>query len=133
MARQRNSSSLAAEHEPFGQYLHRVRKDRHLTLVDLGEEVGRSASFLSRLERGERGLLSLPLLRDLARALAIDYAELVARTGQAVPTALPELRRYLADKYGLDAATADQLAIQFRTVLDEQGITEQLTRPNRRT
>jgi transcriptional regulator with XRE-family HTH domain len=54
------------------------RTHRQLTLEDLGERAGMTASHLSMLENGERGYTQDTLER-IARALATDPASLLGR------------------------------------------------------
>ena len=79
----------------IGVTLRDLRRSRRLTLEDLAETVGISASFLSRLERGE-GDPSLKTLTALARFFNVPLAMLFAEYGGEAkgPTApLPRSRR----------------------------------------
>ncbi|MGV9598289.1 helix-turn-helix domain-containing protein [Streptosporangium sandarakinum] len=62
----------------FGQRLRHLRKQRGLTLADLGERVGRAPSQLSLLENGKREP-KLSLLKSLAAALNVPVEELLRR------------------------------------------------------
>ncbi|GII85051.1 hypothetical protein Ssi03_30410 [Sphaerisporangium siamense] len=62
----------------FGQRLRHLRKQRGLTLSELGERVGRAPSQLSLLENGKREP-KLSLLKALAVALAVPVEELLRR------------------------------------------------------
>ncbi len=62
----------------FGQRLRHLRKAAGLTLVDLGERVGRAPSQLSLLENGHREP-KLSLLRTLADALGTTVDELLSK------------------------------------------------------
>jgi transcriptional regulator with XRE-family HTH domain len=62
----------------FGQRLRHLRKQRGLTLSDLGDRVGRAPSQLSLLENGKREP-KLSLLKSLAGALAVPVEELLRR------------------------------------------------------
>lgn len=55
----------------LGQYLKVLRQERGLTLAQLGDQVGLSASYLSQVERGVT-MPSLPRLAELARTLGVD-------------------------------------------------------------
>jgi len=61
--------------EKLGQRLRALRKERGLTLAQLGRQVGLSASYLSQVERGVT-MPSLPKLTAMARALAVDVRDL---------------------------------------------------------
>ncbi|WP_061288876.1 helix-turn-helix domain-containing protein [Herbidospora cretacea] len=62
----------------FGQRLKHLRRQRGLTLSDLGERVGRAPSQLSLLENGKREP-KLSLLKSLAAALGVPVEELLRR------------------------------------------------------
>lgn len=55
----------------LGQVLKTLRQERGLTLAQLGEQVGLSASYLSQVERGVT-MPSLLRVADLARVLSVD-------------------------------------------------------------
>jgi predicted transcriptional regulator/DNA-binding XRE family transcriptional regulator len=60
----------------FGQRLRHLRRSRDLTLDQLGELMGKQASFLSLVENGKREA-KLSLIEDLAKALGVTTAELL--------------------------------------------------------
>ncbi|MFB9247539.1 helix-turn-helix domain-containing protein [Sphaerisporangium melleum] len=62
----------------FGQRLKHLRRQRGLTLAELGERVGRAPSQLSLLENGKREP-KLSLLKSLAAALGVPVEELLRR------------------------------------------------------
>ena len=62
----------------FGQRLRHLRKQRGLTLADLGERANRAPSQLSLLENGKREP-KLSLLKSLAAALNVPVEELLRR------------------------------------------------------
>src|ERR1700755_1306152 len=62
----------------FGQRLKHLRRQRGLTLSELGERVGRAPSQLSLLENGKREP-KLSLLKSLAAALTVPVEELLRR------------------------------------------------------
>lgn len=62
----------------FGQRLRHLRRQRGLTLSELGERVGRAPSQLSLLENGKREP-KLSLLQSLANALGVPVEELLQR------------------------------------------------------
>lgn len=68
----------------FGSYLRTLRKEKKLTLVALAELTGLSHSYLSQLERGDRGVGGIPspdILRKLAAHLGADYSDLMIKAG----------------------------------------------------
>src|SRR5579875_1793070 len=70
---------MALDRRVFGQRLRHVRRQRGLTLEDLGESVGRPPSYLSQLENGHREP-RLSTLNQLAEALGVPAAELLDPT-----------------------------------------------------
>jgi transcriptional regulator with XRE-family HTH domain len=54
-----------------GAIVRAVRHNRHLTLAQVAARCHTTGSHLSRLERGQRGLRNVEVLRDLATALEI--------------------------------------------------------------
>jgi transcriptional regulator with XRE-family HTH domain len=58
----------------LGTRLRAARKERGLTLAQLGQQVGLSVSYLSQIERGAT-MPSLPKLTAVARALAVDVRD----------------------------------------------------------
>ncbi|WP_168735432.1 helix-turn-helix domain-containing protein [Cohnella fermenti] len=71
--------------ESFGQYLRNLRKQAGLTLKELGMSTDLSYSYLSQLERGERGgvkkIPSPEILKKLHKPLGVRYAELMVKAG----------------------------------------------------
>jgi transcriptional regulator with XRE-family HTH domain len=57
--------------QDLGKRLRAVRKEQGLTLVQLGQQVGLSASYLSQIERGET-MPSLARLTTIASALDVE-------------------------------------------------------------
>lgn len=56
--------------QDLGKRLRTLRRQQHLTLAQLGQRVGLSASYLSQIERGVT-MPSLPRLTAIARALGV--------------------------------------------------------------
>jgi putative transcriptional regulator len=54
-----------------------LRKQQHLTLLQLARRVGVSEAYICQLESGARKNPSLPTLKKLAKALKVSVAELV--------------------------------------------------------
>lgn len=61
--------------ENLGKRLRALRKERGLTLAQLGQQAGLSVSYLSQVERG-RAMPSLAKVSALARALAVEVRDL---------------------------------------------------------
>lgn len=75
--------------ESFGQCLRDIRKSKGLTLKELGKQAGFSYSYLSQIERGERGVQGIPspeILKKLAIPLGVSYEELMTQAGYWLKT-----------------------------------------------
>ncbi len=82
----------------FGDYIRQRRVEQGMTLSTLAEKTGVSASYLSRIERGERSVPGLLLIQKVADALQIDPAFLSNIAG------LPGSHlRELSHPYGMSA------------------------------
>jgi putative transcriptional regulator len=55
----------------------RLRKQQHVTLLQLARRVGVTEAYMSMLESGARKNPSLATLKKLAKALKVTLAELV--------------------------------------------------------
>lgn len=58
-------------------HIRRLRKCRHMTLLQLAQRVGVSEAYASMLETGARKNPSWSVLKKLAKALKVTLAELV--------------------------------------------------------
>ncbi len=114
-----NQSKQPADGMSLGQRLRQAREQKGLSLRQFATQLGRHSGYVSRLEADFYEHPGLSLLHRAAEILGLDYAELVALTGQTVPQRLPELTEYLGTKYELDNETAAKLAAQFTTLLHE--------------
>ncbi|WP_460529993.1 helix-turn-helix domain-containing protein [Flindersiella endophytica] len=81
-----NDDDMATVLDAVGPRLRAVRRERDLTLTQLSEATGISASTLSRLESGQRKP-TLELLLPLAKAFGVQLDELVG----APPTGDPRV------------------------------------------
>ena len=61
----------------FGEFLRSLRENRELTLRQVEERVRVSNAYLSQIERGERGIPNLKILKKLAEAYGVSVTELV--------------------------------------------------------
>src|SRR5260370_37099114 len=71
----------------FGKRLRHIRRSRDLTLDQLGELVGKQASFLSLIENGKREA-RISLIEDLAHALDEGSGALLAAAPPTRPARL---------------------------------------------
>lgn len=69
------------EANEFGQYLKEIRKKRKLTIRQLDTYSGVSHSYISQMERGERGVPSPDILLKLSKPLGVKYEDLMEKAG----------------------------------------------------
>lgn len=65
----------------FGVYLRMLRKEKDITLRQLGKHSKVSHGYLSQVERGERGTPSPDILERLAGPLGISYEKIMREAG----------------------------------------------------
>lgn len=65
----------------FGKYLRDLRKNRKLTLDELGERVQLTKGHLSNIENGRRGIPKTDILFKLSEALNVSYTDLLVHSG----------------------------------------------------
>lgn len=70
-----NNSNIA---KIIGKNIKQVRSLEHISQEKLAEKIGKSAHFISLLERGESGL-SVPTVIDICKALNTDTNTIFAR------------------------------------------------------
>jgi transcriptional regulator with XRE-family HTH domain len=92
----------------LGKLIRKHRVEREMRLRDVEKITDIAASMLSRLEQGEGAPNPLYLLR-LAEALQVPAADYYRLAGILPPEALPDLQRYLCDKYGLTGDQAERI------------------------
>jgi len=71
----------------IGANIRQIRKDRHVTLVDLARKTGFSKGYLSRIENSEKAPPVSTLL-NIAQALGTTLTDIFGETGEAVPFSL---------------------------------------------
>jgi transcriptional regulator with XRE-family HTH domain len=78
-----NSADMPERRRAVGRQVAYWRKRRNLTRQQLADQVGRSLSWVDKVESGERALLRLPLLEQVASVLQISVETLTdARAAQ---------------------------------------------------
>ena len=65
----------------FGEYIKSLRVKKDITINQLSLYSGISASQLSRIETGKRGIPKPATIEKLAQALKADYNELMVKAG----------------------------------------------------
>ena len=66
------------EMKEFGSYLKRLRLEKKLSLRQVEKAVGISNSYLYQIERGERNVPKLEVLRKMAATYDVSFASLMA-------------------------------------------------------
>ena len=66
------------EMKEFGNYLKRLRLDKKLSLRQVEKAIGISNSYLYQIERGERNVPKLEVLRKMAATYDVSFASLMA-------------------------------------------------------
>ena len=66
------------EMREFGSYLKRLRLEKKLSLRQVEKAVGISNSYLYQIERGERNVPKLEILRKMAATYEVSFASLMA-------------------------------------------------------
>lgn len=69
----------------YGSRIKKVRLAKGMSLRDVADEAGLSAAFLSRIERGERGELTLSNAVALCAVLGLTLDELVGKRRRKQP------------------------------------------------
>lgn len=87
----------------FGQYIKKIREERGLTINQVATYSGISAAQLSRIENGKRGVPKPPTIAKIAKALKVDYEELMAVAGY-IEEVTEEIHTSLSDKAEKDIA-----------------------------
>lgn len=82
----------------LSEYVKRVREDKKLSLTDVETraKTGITSSYVSKIENGQAGQVTLPRLKALARGLGVSFDELVAKAhGSVKPADDEEFRESL--------------------------------------
>ncbi len=105
-----------------GQRVRYWRQRRNLDRKQLADMVGRSTSWLDKIEKGERSLLRLPMLERVAEVLSIDPSVLtdseVARSTAQCPDVVEvqEIKKALGRYPTLTAHKNDMASVTMRQV-----------------
>lgn len=86
----------------FGNYLRELRKKKKLTIRQLDTYSGVSHSYISQVERGNRGIPSPEILEKLAKPLGVDYEELMIKAGymkEVKEKFSPEIQPHLDEEF----------------------------------
>ena len=98
MARRRRFSE-----EPFGPTIQRLMSERNVTYRALADQTGLSAGYLNHLVHGNRPVPSDKVVRQLAKALAVEpehfreyRLRVITRKLEAMPDMIDRLYKRLA-------------------------------------
>lgn len=70
--------------ERFAEEIRKLRKEQALSLKQVEDQSGVSASFVARIENGQRKNISINVALKLANGLGIDVVNLVAESRKVV-------------------------------------------------
>lgn len=70
-------SAVPIQKTIFGAYLLKLRLKKGWTLCELEKETGITASYLNRMERGERQNPTVSIVNALAKAYSVEVATLI--------------------------------------------------------
>ena len=70
--------------ERFAEEIRKQRKEQALSLKQVEDQSGVSASFIARIENGQRKNMSINVVLKLANGLGIDVVDLVAESRTVV-------------------------------------------------
>lgn len=101
------------QRQRIGPAIRKLRHEQNLTLDDLAEQAGISASHLSRLERGQT-LPSFTVLAGIAHVLGVSIDEF-AKLEQDVAVLDNELEQELRDAGVDDIATQEILSLSIES------------------
>ncbi|MFI1196775.1 helix-turn-helix domain-containing protein [Micromonospora sp. NPDC020750] len=110
---------------PVGRRVAQWRVRRNMTQQQFADRLGKSKSWVDKVERGARRLERVSSLREIAEALRIDLEVLLAeRPGRPDPAAagLEGVRAALA-RYHVEAATRPSDIAELRARLDHAELT----------
>ncbi len=103
--------------ELLGQRLHKVRKEREMTLEEVWKATGISVPTLSRIERGDaKGLLGETLI---TLSNWVGTSAKLWRKSDTVDSTPDVVELHLRADKNLDRKTADALAQLFRAAYDQ--------------
>jgi transcriptional regulator with XRE-family HTH domain len=103
--------------EALGRYVRDRRRRLGYSLRQTAAMAGLDPSYLSRLERGRYASPDPRQLRELARVLEVESADLHQRAGYS--DGLPAVTPYLRAKYGLPEGVIAQVA-EYVELLNER-------------
>ncbi|MER6284457.1 helix-turn-helix domain-containing protein [Streptomyces sviceus] len=120
----------------LASYIKKRRLELGLTVRDVAKAANMSASYVTRLEKGERKAVSQHIFRSLSHALQVDPEVLYAASGITAPHEMPGFIDYLRLKYEMDETQAADLSkfidFYFRTHNIQERTTHQFLSDDRK-
>lgn len=121
----------------LGEAFHRARLDRGFTLADVGETIGTSPSWISRLEHGHGASAPMSTWYRLATTVGLDL-DVAISSSSGAPDVLDGFRRRALDRLaeiasgGGWSSRTEIVVDPFRAVTSTMEIRRMDTRPDRR-
>ncbi|MGC4809739.1 helix-turn-helix domain-containing protein [Micromonospora sp. DT228] len=78
---------MSGDHLPIGRRVAYLRVRRRLSQQTFADRLGKSKSWVDKVERGVRSLERISTIRDIATVLRVDAAALLGRAAQPADTA----------------------------------------------
>lgn len=100
----------------FNTFLRELRKAKGLTIVGLASKSGLSRSYISQLERGERGKDGVPspdVLKKFSKALDVSYQTLMMKAGYLQEDSEELLKKY-KQKVALLEETRKEITLAYQ-------------------
>jgi transcriptional regulator with XRE-family HTH domain len=103
----------------LGKYVKKARLQQGLSLRRLATAAGVDPAWVSRLERGEYSSPDPRHLREVARVLEIQTADLFTLAGYQGSEGLPAFSPYLRARYNLPPEAIEQLNAHFELLSEK--------------
>ena len=108
----------------LGQLIRSHREQAGMTIRDLADDAEMNFATVSRIEQGKFQAPGHDKLARIAKALALNTADVLALAGYTVPADLPGFEPYLRTKYqDMPAAAIDELNRAFQRIIKKHGYT----------
>lgn len=115
---------MTAKRESLGQLIGKRRRELKLSLREVGDKAGTTDTTIMRIENGDIANPRGDVLRALAEALAIPFADVFTAAGYTIPTELPSFRPYMRAKYhDLPPKAINELERTFNDIAKRYGTT----------
>ncbi|KSU86572.1 hypothetical protein AS180_17955 [Priestia veravalensis] len=75
---------MSVSPKEFGKELRKLRKEKKLTLTELGKKIDLTQAYLSMIENGRKGIPNSDTIKKLAKGLDIHYTQLMEMAGYEI-------------------------------------------------